>query len=95
MACLHMCDTLEPSENIFKYLQIISFIRKSKRLKKFFEKFASLRMRVIFLMAFSAIWRVCELIQYLSYPGVSLLQISRPCIAAVKEMKRLLFFKIN
>ena len=92
MAFLHMCDTLEPSENILEYLQIISFIRKTKRPKKFFEKFASLRMRVISLMTFCAKWRVCELIQYLSYPGVSLLQISRPCIAAVKKMKRLLFF---
>ena len=87
-----MCDTLEPSENILEYLQIISFIRKFKRPKKFFEKFASLRMRVIFLMAFSVKWRVGELIQYLSYPGVSLLQINRPCIAAVKKMKSLLFF---
>ena len=64
MAFLHMCDTLEHSENLFKYLQIISFIRKIKRPKKFFEKFASLRMRVIFLIAFRAKWRVCELIQY-------------------------------
>ena len=64
MVFLHMCDTLEPSENILEYLQIISFIRKSKRPKKFFEKFASLRMRVIFLIALRAKWRVCELIQY-------------------------------
>ena len=92
MAFLHMCDTLEPSENLFEYLQIISFIRKTKRPKKFFEKFASLRMREISLMTFCAKWRVCELIQYLSYPGVSLLQIRRPCVVAVKKIKRLLFF---
>ena len=70
-----MRDTLEPSENILEYLQIVSFIRKTKRPKKFFEKFASLRMRVISLMTFSAKWLVGELIQYLSYPGVSLLNI--------------------
>ena len=75
MAFLHMRDTLEPSENILEYLQIISFIRKTKQPKKFFEKFASLRMRVISLMTFSAKWLVGELIQYLSYPEVSLLNI--------------------
>ena len=64
MAFLLMCDTLEHSENIFEYLQIIIFIRKTKRPKKFFEKFPSLRMREISLMTFCAKWRVCELIQY-------------------------------
>ena len=86
-----MCDTLEPSENIFEYLLIISFAGPTK----FFEKFASLRMRSIFLMAFSAKWRVGELIQYLLYPGVSLLQITRPCIAVVKKnVTSFVFFKI-